>query len=71
MAATMATTMADYTEQAPMMHNRASMEMPKDMATASTPSHTLGVDDPANPMNWPLHRKLYTSAVSWAMAFAV
>ncbi|KAF1996613.1 MFS general substrate transporter [Amniculicola lignicola CBS 123094] len=31
----------------------------------------LGPNDPANPMNWPLHRRLYASAVAWAMAFAV
>ncbi|KAF2245531.1 MFS general substrate transporter [Trematosphaeria pertusa] len=34
-------------------------------------SHTLAADDPDNPMNWPAHRRLYASAVSWAMAFAV
>ncbi|KAF2690585.1 MFS general substrate transporter [Lentithecium fluviatile CBS 122367] len=34
-------------------------------------SHTLDVNDPDNPMNWPTHRRLYASAVAWAMAFTV
>ncbi|KAF2109930.1 major facilitator superfamily domain-containing protein [Lophiotrema nucula] len=34
-------------------------------------SHTLGANDPDNPMNWPTHRRLYASAVSWMMAFTV
>ncbi|KAF2193242.1 MFS general substrate transporter [Zopfia rhizophila CBS 207.26] len=34
-------------------------------------SHTLGPDDPDNPMNWPTHRRIYASAVAWAMAFTV
>ncbi|KAF2713124.1 MFS general substrate transporter [Pleomassaria siparia CBS 279.74] len=39
--------------------------------TSDMPSHSLGADDPANPMNWPTHRKIFTSAVAWAMAFTV
>ncbi|PVH95396.1 MFS general substrate transporter [Periconia macrospinosa] len=34
-------------------------------------SHTLDPNDPDNPMNWPTHRRLYASAVAWAMGFAV
>jgi hypothetical protein len=34
-------------------------------------SHHLIRNDPKNPLNWPLHRKLYASAVSWFFAFAV
>lgn len=42
-----------------------------DAVTANHASHHLAPDDPENPMNWPLHRKLYASAVSWFFAFAV
>lgn len=35
------------------------------------PTHSLGPHDPLNPMNWPLHRKLYGSALSWLYVFAV
>ena len=41
------------------------------MMTSEILSHTLGANDPENPMNWPLHRRLYASAVSWAFGFAV
>ena len=35
------------------------------------PSHLLSANDPDNPMNWPLHRRIYGSAVSWAFGFVV
>lgn len=34
-------------------------------------SHSMSSTDPENPMNWPLHRKLYTSACAWAFAASV
>jgi hypothetical protein len=34
-------------------------------------SHTLSPTDPLNPFRWPLHRKLYASAVAWFFSFAV
>ncbi|KAK3068334.1 hypothetical protein LTR53_014183 [Teratosphaeriaceae sp. CCFEE 6253] len=34
-------------------------------------SHPMPVDDPNNPMKWPLHRKIYTSASAWLFAAAV
>ena len=34
-------------------------------------SHNMARDDPANPLNWPLHRKIYTSAAGWMAAYAV
>jgi len=38
---------------------------------ANHASHSLARNDPDNPMNWPLHRKMYASAASWFFAFAV
>jgi DHA1 family multidrug resistance protein-like MFS transporter len=63
-------TMEDQTghsEMSPMVmrdHEAAPMDKP-------LPTHSLGPNDPLNPQNWPLHRKLYGSAVSWFYAFAV
>ncbi|KAK4561546.1 hypothetical protein LTR86_004225 [Recurvomyces mirabilis] len=34
-------------------------------------SHSMPRTDPNNPMNWPLHRKLYTSLCAWLFAAAV
>ncbi|KAF2668752.1 MFS general substrate transporter [Microthyrium microscopicum] len=34
-------------------------------------SHSLAPDDEANPMNWPFHRKIYTSACAWLFSFSV
>ena len=34
-------------------------------------SHSMDPKDLENPMNWPLHRKIYTSAVAWMFAAAV
>ncbi|MCJ1396031.1 hypothetical protein MMC18_008918 [Xylographa bjoerkii] len=33
--------------------------------------HMMSLSDPDNPQNWPLHRKIYVSAVSFAFAFVV
>lgn len=40
-------------------------------ATASAISHSMPSDDFDAPMNWPLHRKVYASAVSWVFALTV
>ncbi len=34
-------------------------------------SHPMDETDLENPMNWPLHRKLYTSFAAWLCAAAV
>ena len=33
--------------------------------------HSMHANDPDNPQNWPLHRKVYASSVAFAFAFAV
>jgi hypothetical protein len=33
--------------------------------------HQMSPTDPENPQNWPVHKKIYTSAVAAAFAFAV
>jgi hypothetical protein len=33
--------------------------------------HMMSPDDPDNPQNWPLYRKVYASAVSFAFGFVV
>jgi hypothetical protein len=47
-----------------------SQKMPPGMPS-KMPSHMLAANDPDNPMNWPLHRRLYASFVAVCMAFAV
>jgi len=39
--------------------------------TTQAPSHTLSPHDPDNPMRWPLHRRLYASAVAWFSAYVM
>lgn len=45
------------------------------MKTAANPmaaaGHMMSADDPDNPQNWPLYRKLYASAVAFAFAWVV
>lgn len=58
----------------PMMAHdeRADKQKMSEIPMSSNPvSHTLSPNDPDNPMNWSLHRRLYTSAVAWAMGFTV
>lgn len=33
--------------------------------------HMMSADDPDNPQNWPLHKKVYASAVAFAFAWVV
>lgn len=45
------------------------------MMTAQDPiaaaGHTMSADDPDNPQNWPLYKKVYASAVAFAFAWVV
>lgn len=45
------------------------------MKTAADPmaaaGHMMSADDPDNPQNWPLHKKIYASAVAFAFAWVV
>lgn len=34
-------------------------------------SHPMDPKDYDNPMNWPLHRRVYTTACSWFYAFTM
>lgn len=43
----------------------------KGQMTSQVLSHSMSPEDPANPMNWGLHRKLYASAVAWTFAATV
>lgn len=45
------------------------------MKTAAEPmaaaGHMMSADDPDNPQKWPLHKKVYASAVAFAFAWVV
>ena len=41
---------------------------PDPMAAAG---HMMSADDPDNPQNWPLQKKVYASAVAFAFAWVV
>ena len=45
------------------------------METAADPmaatGHMMSADDPDNPQNWPLYKKVYASAVAFAFAWVV
>ncbi|KAK3656307.1 hypothetical protein LTR56_003008 [Elasticomyces elasticus] len=41
------------------------------MSASEMLSHSMSSSDPFNPMNWPLHRKIYTSFCAWLFAAAV
>ena len=45
------------------------------MKTAADPlataGHMMAADDPDNPQNWPLYKKVYASAVAFAFAWVV
>lgn len=62
-----------HTEHGAAMSDRESAEsqrMPPGISS-EMPSHMLAANDPDNPMNWPMHRRLYVSFVAAWMAFAV
>lgn len=50
----------------------SSEEAMKDL-TASTPAtgHMMPANNPDNPQNWPLYKKVYASAVAFAFAWVV
>lgn len=37
----------------------------------ATPEFAMTEDDPENPQNWPIYRKVYVSFVGFAFVFAV
>ena len=44
----------------------------KGMTTPTAPAgHMMAADDPDNPQNWPIHKKIYASAVAFAFAWVV
>lgn len=45
--------------------------MPKPMSPNPAVGHMMAADDPDNPLNWPVHQKVYTSLVSFGFGFAV
>ncbi|MCJ1255387.1 hypothetical protein MMC24_003203 [Lignoscripta atroalba] len=48
------------------------MEQPSgDSTETMTGGHMMSPQDPDNPFNWPIHRRVYASAVSVAFGFAV
>ena len=53
----------------------ASMQKPspveEPMIENSNAGHAMSPQDPDNPFNWPLHRKVYVCAASYSFGFAV
>ena len=44
----------------------------KGMTTLTAPAgHMMAADDPDNPQNWPIQKKIYASAVAFAFAWVV
>ena len=44
----------------------------KGMTTRTAPAgHMMAADDPDNPQNWPVHRKIYVSAVAFTFSWVV
>lgn len=58
-------------ESTTAMHPSTMVEHPAEKSPAMVVGHMLPLDDPDNPLNWPLHRKIYSSVVSAAFAFVV
>ncbi len=71
---------------ATMMASDAASPSHLDMSHSTTPSadtmktaadpvaaggHMMSADDPDNPQNWPLYKKVYASAVAFAFAWVV
>lgn len=53
------------------MDDTMKFEHMKSGETEQPAGHMMSMSDPDNPQNWPLHRKLYVSAVAFAFAFVV
>ena len=43
----------------------------KSMSAKPAAGHMMAADDPDNPQNWPYHKKIYVSSVSFAFAWVV
>lgn len=56
-----------HTPSDQLLHDGTSQ---KPMASAIL-SHSLSPDDPNNPMNWPLYRKIYVSLCGYLFAASV
>ena len=54
-----------------MEHNPKRVEERVEIAPPPMVGHMMAPHDPANPMNWPVLRKTYVSAVAWAFSFVV
>lgn len=71
-----ATMMSSNTASPPHLDMTDSASPSADMIkTAADPvaagGHMMSADDPDNPQNWPLYRKLYASAVAFAFTWVV
>lgn len=44
------------------------VDQPKENFNAG---HAMSPQDPDNPFNWPLHKRVYASAISYAFGFVV
>lgn len=66
---------ADMTSN--MMHtspSNSTMQKPSPMEeskTTMTVGHAMTLQDPENPQNWPVYRKVYASFTAYAFGFAV
>lgn len=54
-----------------MEHSTTQMGESKKEITETSAGHMMAPSDPDNPLNWPLHRRIYVSAVAFAFAFVV
>ena len=52
-------------------HHHPQATHPDPVELTSGLGHQMSPTDPENPQNWPIHKKIYTSVVAIAFAFAV
>ena len=57
--------------QPPTMHTTSSNELHAHAKPAASSGHMLAMNDPDNPMAWPLWKKVYTSWAAFLFAFTV
>jgi hypothetical protein len=55
----------------PHRHFRDENHHPDPVELTGGLGHQMSPTDPGNPQNWPVYKKIYTSAVAIAFAFAV
>lgn len=53
------------------MGEGAMKAMGDSMSAGAGAGHMMSADDPDNPQNWPIHKKIYASAVAFAFAWVV